>query len=211
MNKVDYLSQLDDCLKCLPEQERREAMEFYHSYFEDGLENGKSEAQLIEELGTPQEAAEKIFKETGYKPGKDGYGATKSAQPFNGTASGSDGDSSKVLKIVLIVLACLFLVPPVGGVAIGLICAVFGIIIAIAAVLVVVPVALFAAGIACLSFIGTIGISAIGWSLILIGISLALIAAACAFCYGIVKLVSYIYEKISASVKSRRNKGAAVS
>ncbi len=60
MNREEFLRQLERLLYDIPESERREAMEYYQNYFEDaGPEN---EAQIIEELGSPQEVAASIKK-----------------------------------------------------------------------------------------------------------------------------------------------------
>lgn len=47
MTKLEYL------LGKLPEHDRREMLYDYEEHFEIGLENGRSEANLIEELGDP--------------------------------------------------------------------------------------------------------------------------------------------------------------
>lgn len=60
MNKEEFLRQLNLLLRDIPESERREAMEFYQSYFEDA--GPEKEQQIIEELGSPQEVASSIRK-----------------------------------------------------------------------------------------------------------------------------------------------------
>ena len=60
MSKQEFLNRLEYLLRDIPQSERREAMEYYRSYFEDaGPEN---EAKIIEELGSPQEVAASIKK-----------------------------------------------------------------------------------------------------------------------------------------------------
>ncbi|MBG9368017.1 DUF1700 domain-containing protein [Streptococcus sp. NLN64] len=55
MKKDEYLSQLDHYLRKLPREDYQEAIEHFQEYFEDaGPEN---EAALMEELGSPKEAA----------------------------------------------------------------------------------------------------------------------------------------------------------
>lgn len=58
MNKNEFLRQLEQLLRDIPESERREAMEYYRNYFEDA--GPEKEAQIIEELGSPQEVAASI-------------------------------------------------------------------------------------------------------------------------------------------------------
>lgn len=55
MKKDEYLSQLDHYLRKLPGEDYQEAIEYFQEYFEEaGPEN---EAALMEELGSPKEAA----------------------------------------------------------------------------------------------------------------------------------------------------------
>lgn len=55
MKKDEYLSQLDHYLRKLPREDYQEAIEYFQEYFEEaGPEN---EAALMEELGSPKEAA----------------------------------------------------------------------------------------------------------------------------------------------------------
>ncbi|VUX01955.1 Uncharacterised protein [Streptococcus constellatus] len=60
MTKTDYLAALEKYLKTLPEADYKEAMDYFTEYFEEaGSEN---EAQVIEELGDPKDAAEEIIR-----------------------------------------------------------------------------------------------------------------------------------------------------
>lgn len=55
MKKDEYLSQLDHYLRKLPREDYQEAIAYFQEYFEEaGPEN---EAALMEELGSPKEAA----------------------------------------------------------------------------------------------------------------------------------------------------------
>jgi len=71
MGKKEFLDRLERLLGDISQEEREEAVTFYRSYFDEaGLEN---EAFVIEELGSPEKAAEAIKRdlgmiaETGYK------------------------------------------------------------------------------------------------------------------------------------------------
>lgn len=58
MNRKEYMDRLEQFLLVLPEEEREEALQYYHDYFDDaGVEN---EENVIRELGTPEEVAAKI-------------------------------------------------------------------------------------------------------------------------------------------------------
>lgn len=63
MTKYEYLAELERLLAALPEQERRDAMNYYEEYFVSA--GPEKEAVAIRELGTPQQAAQKILEEAG--------------------------------------------------------------------------------------------------------------------------------------------------
>lgn len=59
MTRNEYLSQLDRYLRKLPQKDYEEAMEHFTEYFEEaGPEN---EAQAIQDLGSPKEAAHELL------------------------------------------------------------------------------------------------------------------------------------------------------
>ncbi|WMC94087.1 DUF1700 domain-containing protein [Kineothrix sp. MB12-C1] len=59
MNKADYMQSLKKQLRRLPREDFEKAIEYFEEYFSDaGIEN---EAQVIEDLGTPEFAAEQII------------------------------------------------------------------------------------------------------------------------------------------------------
>ncbi|MDT2731226.1 DUF1700 domain-containing protein [Streptococcus parauberis] len=59
MTKTEYLNQLSKYLKKLPQSDYEETMEYYTEYFEEA--NPENETQIIEELGSPKEAASEIL------------------------------------------------------------------------------------------------------------------------------------------------------
>ena len=60
MNREEYLAKLRHYLKKLPQAEYENAMEHFTEYFDEaGAEN---EAKVIEELGSPKEAASELLK-----------------------------------------------------------------------------------------------------------------------------------------------------
>lgn len=60
MNRETYLKQLQKYLKRLPKEDYEQAMEYFNEHFEDaGPEN---EQRVIEELGSPKEAAAELLK-----------------------------------------------------------------------------------------------------------------------------------------------------
>lgn len=74
MNRQEFISQLAQLLKDIPEAERQEALDYYNSYFDDaGPEN---EASVIQELGgDPQKAAASLKAEfQSAQTGRQNYG-----------------------------------------------------------------------------------------------------------------------------------------
>lgn len=58
MSKTEFLTRLEYLLSDIPEEERKEALEFYRSYFEDAGE--EREEAVIRELGNPERVAAQI-------------------------------------------------------------------------------------------------------------------------------------------------------
>lgn len=117
MNRQEFLRQLERLLYDIPESERREAMEYYQNYFDDA--GPEKEAQIIEELGSPQEVASSIkrnlfgenYEEYDYETQtkqKDPYG-----RPTNNT-------SRNILIATIVVLTFPLWIGLIGG-AFGLI------------------------------------------------------------------------------------------
>lgn len=78
MTKYEYLAKLEQLLSSLPEQERRDAMNYYEEYFVSA--GPEKEAEAIRELGTPEEAARKILEGSDAVPPESGAPAY-TAQP----------------------------------------------------------------------------------------------------------------------------------
>lgn len=77
MNRIEYMRRLAALLQDVPVEERVAAMQYYNDYFDDAGE--ENEAQVIEELGSPEKVAAEMkaglgrqagdtgeFRETGY-------------------------------------------------------------------------------------------------------------------------------------------------
>ncbi len=77
MNRIEFMTELAALLQDVPEEERRDAMQFYNDYFDDAGED--KEGEVISELESPAKVAGKIkadllgqhdggeFTETGYQ------------------------------------------------------------------------------------------------------------------------------------------------
>lgn len=61
MTKYEFLGDLSRLLSQLSDEERDEAIKFYEDYFDEA--GKEKEAEVIEELGSPQEVARKILQE----------------------------------------------------------------------------------------------------------------------------------------------------
>ncbi len=110
MTKYEYLAKLEQLLSSLPEQERRDAMNYYEEYFVSA--GPEKEAEAIRELGTPEEAARKILEGSDAVPPESGAPAY-TAQPA--AAAPRHGRIPTALWVVLgvvvglVVLFCLLL------------------------------------------------------------------------------------------------------
>ncbi len=120
MTSSEFLQQLAAGLQCLQDEERANAMAYYHEYFEEAGE--ENEAEAVERLGSPQSVAERIIKEVGaesanassqtaaasaaaQKPAAPAYDYTASAAA---PAAGKDSTGRTILAVVLILLTMPF-------------------------------------------------------------------------------------------------------
>ena len=197
MNRAEFMARLRELLSDITEAEREEALNYYEDYFDDaGVEN---EASVIASLGTPEKVAATIkdglndnermngeFSENGYSnptyDSKDAVAERTAIEKVNKT-----NKNSKIWILVLIL--CLFGLPIVLPVAIGLLSAAFGICCAILAIIFAVMVTgvvivatgfgLIIAGIAALLEAPVVGILLFGAGLMVggIGILIAILGA----------------------------------
>ena len=110
MTKYEYLAKLEQLLSSLPEQERRDAMNYYEEYFVSA--GPEKEAEAIRELGTPEEAARKILEGSDAVPPESGAPAY-TAQPA--AAAPRHGRIPTVLWVVLGVVVLFGLLVALGG------------------------------------------------------------------------------------------------
>lgn len=64
MNKKEYLDSIRSKLTGLPEKDINSAIEYYEEAIEDRIEDGLTEEQAINAVGTPEEIAEKILMDS---------------------------------------------------------------------------------------------------------------------------------------------------
>lgn len=63
MNKHDFLKELLESLSALPEAEREKAYAFYAEIIDDSMEDGVSEEEAVQRLGSMDEIVEQIVSE----------------------------------------------------------------------------------------------------------------------------------------------------
>lgn len=171
MNRKEFLRQLEQLLGDIPENERREAMEYYQNYFEDaGPEN---EAKIIEELGSPEKVATSIKKDLF----GENYGAyayikqTKQKEAEQKKRQNNEKIQRNILIAVVIVLTFPLWIGLVAG-AFGILAGAVACVFAIAVAVIVCVLAFLIAGFA-LTGIGIVkiftGFPAVGLVVISIG------------------------------------------
>lgn len=149
MSRKEFLGQLERLLWDIPEQERKEALEYYRSYFEDAGE--ENEASVIQELGSPGKVAAIIkadleenreeygeYTETGYTDERfnerDMPQTRDAAKEFREKRTGYGQNNCPVKKgrsgasWVLIIILIILGAPIWGSILVGLLGAVIGII-----------------------------------------------------------------------------------
>lgn len=156
MNRKEYMERLEQLLLVLPEEEREEALQYYHDYFDDaGVEN---ESNVIRELGTPEEVAAKIragfagengeYSEQGFEDVRfhksqeivaeaERVDETWEEIPDNEVArqNRKQNKNTNVWKIIAIILLVIFAAPIMIPVGIAVLAVVFALIVAVIAVL----------------------------------------------------------------------------
>lgn len=189
MNRSEFMTRLRELLTDINEAEREEALSYYEEYFDDAGE--ENEASVISSLGTPEKVAATIkaglndnvedgeFSETGYTNSyydtKDELATREKRGFFKQRGLGTGG-------WIIILILCIFALPILGPLLIGIASAVFGILIAIAAVffavliagvaMIVAAVAMVAAAIGSFVAAPVVGIALIGAALLVGGLGI---------------------------------------
>ena len=100
MTRQEYMQQLAALLTAMPEAERRDALDYYEEYFDAA--GPEKEAHTIQELGSPQNVAEKIWEGTGAQSG--------TPMPDNSMPEQGSRRRKSPMWIVLAILAILIVV-----------------------------------------------------------------------------------------------------
>ena len=147
MGKEEFLRQLEALLSGISEEERKEALAYYRSYFEDAGES--NEASIIAELESPQKVAESILKDMGIDG--SGYNAfanrdeeyyknvNQTIQNLNGAQNAKKNDAGMTgLTVALIAITSpiwLTLLLVILSVLLAVVATLFGVAVAVVAVM----------------------------------------------------------------------------
>lgn len=108
MTRREFMQRLENLLLDLPDNERREAIQYYNDYFDDaGPEN---EAKVIQELGSPELVAHTIRTDASENGAytEHGYEDRRFDRP---TPSVRTPKKPNLWKTACIILLCLILIP----------------------------------------------------------------------------------------------------
>lgn len=70
MNKTEFLNQLERLLKSLKKKECSKYLSYYSEMIDDAIEDGCTEEEAVNRIGTPGEIAQQILNEQDNQPGK---------------------------------------------------------------------------------------------------------------------------------------------
>lgn len=228
MNRKRFMAELERLLWDIPYSERKEAIKYYNDYFDDAGE--ENEAQVIEELGSPEQVARTIregmsegsgeYTERGYEDTRFHSRQEMSADQetfHSGESTQKSQKRANPWRIFCIVLLCILLCPiliPIGaaaliailGIFIGILGAVVGIGAAGAALLIA-GVVTIGYGIYKIFVLPAVGIAlgGIGCLLLAIGILVALLII---WCFG--KLIPFCIRGIVALIRYPLRKAGIV-
>lgn len=131
MSRYEYLKSLEGyLLKYLTREEVNDILRDYGEYFSEGEQTGKSEAQIIAELGDPQAVARQIILES--KPGTPidfKSGTEKAKRAADEAVSFFKTPSGKLVFVVLVILTVPVWFSAVGTV-LGALLTIFGVLLA---------------------------------------------------------------------------------
>lgn len=80
MSKAEFLKRLDDALSNLPKGERDKSVAFYDEIISDRMEDGMTEEEAVDSLGSVEEIARQIMRDTPVVP--KFWGKIKSCPPW---------------------------------------------------------------------------------------------------------------------------------
>lgn len=191
MSREEFMKQLETLLSDVPEEEKREALEYYRGYFEDAGE--ENEERILKELESPEKVAQTIKADLGMEK-DDSESNSNKAEFATQKEAGKQDNNDKSGRILLIVILAVITSPiwvgAVGGLlggALGLAGGVLGVAIAaiaVAGALYITGAALIGIGISQL-VVGDIAIGTAMMGAGLLVLALAVLATiGCVWLYG---------------------------
>ena len=208
MRREEFLRQLEMLLSDISEEERREAMAFYRSYFEDAGEG--NEARILEELGSPESVAEIIKRDLGMvtvagasNTNKGGtnetqgsydegsytytYRSEQKQHTYNDSVNPSNNEKNSSTTWIWVMIIAILTSPLWFGIVAGALGTIFGLsvtLIACTFAVFVMGAAFVGLGITmAVSISGVAGVAFIGAGLIVLAIALLLLLA-CVWIFG---------------------------
>lgn len=168
MNKQEFMLRLEALLEGIPEEEKREALAFYTSYFEDAGE--ENEEKILRELESPEQVAATIRANLGLGE-STGTGNYQQNGPQNAVPP---RDSSRtILVVLLIVLTSPIWIGVLGGL-LGGVCGLFFGVLGTALGCLIGGAAAFGIGISlCVGGMLAVGLITMGAALLVFALGLA--------------------------------------
>lgn len=204
MNRIEFMTELAALLQDVPEEERRDAMQFYNDYFDDAGED--KEGEVISELESPKKVAQKIkadllgqqaervYTETGCQdsrtdeknmPARREKAAKNQEYQYGGDMDNEEKQkpwSNNILKVILIIAIILVGAPIIIPCAVAIVLVVLACVVSLFAFFFAIVIGFAAIAIAgvvlvCAGIFTVIPEVAVGLALIGTGLILGVIGA----------------------------------
>lgn len=181
MTRQQFMKELEYLLRGIPESEKADALAYYNDYFDEaGVEN---EEQVILELGSPRQVAEKILTEYGREPQQNKNVYQSQDRQSQGRSRSKMSKSTKILLVLLLIVTFPLWIGVVAGLfgaVVAVIASVFGTVVGLGGAgigLLVGGAACLVAGLLRITIVPVEGLItiAVGSILIVVGILLALL------------------------------------
>ena len=199
MNRAEYLDEIKSKLLGLSESDIDKALEFYKEALDDRMEDGLSEEQAINAVGTADEVADQILMDT--------------PLPKLVSATVKPKRAMRGWEIVLLILGAPLWIPlviTVFALALTVVCVIFSLIIAVVAIVFAFIVGGLAALIAGLvGFIagdGIVALAKFGAALIMIGAGALLFLPCKSLVLWLIELCGRFFKWIKKQFVRRKNK-----
>lgn len=201
MTREKFMGRLIELLSDVPEQERRDALLFFESYFEEA--GPGEEEKVIEKLGSPEQVAEKIkanleeSNETYAEYSENGYQDTRESREVQ--LPRIRGQKITNSSIILAIIALIFISPLLKGLfggAFGVIVTIILLPFLVVFALGVAAIGLLIGGIACVAAGIPLCFGTIGIGILTIGVGFILTSAGFASFAALIWMVLKFLPKI---------------